>query len=46
MACHLKIDSDPVPDPAYHFDADPNFYLMRIQVIKMMQVLADPDPQH
>jgi hypothetical protein len=33
-----------------NFDADPDtdFYLMRmlIQVIKMMRILADPDPQH
>jgi hypothetical protein len=28
------------PDPAYHFDADPDFYLMRmrIQVTKMMRI--------
>jgi hypothetical protein len=32
LACHLQIDADPVPDPAYHFDADPDFYLMRIRV--------------
>ncbi len=40
LACHLQIDADPVPDPAYHFDADaePDFYLMRIH--------TDPDPQH
>ncbi len=38
LAFHLKIDADPgqVPDPAYHFDADPDvdsdpdFYLKRI----------------
>ncbi len=24
LACHLEIDADPVPDPAYHFDADPD----------------------
>jgi hypothetical protein len=36
LAFHLKIDADPgqVPDPAYHFDADPDadseFSLMRI----------------
>jgi hypothetical protein len=37
LACHLQIDADPdpVPDPAYHFDenpdadAYPDFYLMR-----------------
>ncbi len=22
MACHLQIDADPIPDPAYHFDPD------------------------
>jgi hypothetical protein len=58
MSCHLQIDADLVPDPAYHFDADPdadpdpNFYLMwmriwmRIKVTKMMRILADTDPQH
>jgi hypothetical protein len=34
LACPLQIDADPDPvlDPAYHFDADPDsdFYLMRI----------------
>jgi hypothetical protein len=27
LACHLQIDANPVPDPAYHFDAapDPDF---------------------
>jgi hypothetical protein len=31
---------DPVPDPAYHFDAVPDFYLlrMRIQVYQMMRI--------
>jgi hypothetical protein len=44
----MQIDADPVPDPAYHIDADPNFYLMgmQIQVTKMMRIHADPDPQH
>ncbi len=23
LACHLQIDADQGPDPAYHFDADP-----------------------
>jgi hypothetical protein len=36
FACHLLIDAipdpAPVPDPAYHFDADPDFYLMRMQI--------------
>jgi hypothetical protein len=53
LACHLQIDADPVPDPAYHFYADPNpdFYLMRmwirmrIQVTKMMRINVDPDPR-
>jgi hypothetical protein len=59
LACHLQIDADPVPvpDPAYHFDADPDAVLdpvfclmrmwirMRIQVTTMM-IHADPDPQH
>jgi hypothetical protein len=37
LACHLQIDADPVPDPAYHFDADadPGY-----------QNDADSDPQH
>jgi hypothetical protein len=48
LACHLQIDADPFPDPAYHSDvdpyADPDFYLMRmwirtqIQVTKMMRI--------
>jgi hypothetical protein len=40
LACRLQIDA--VPDPAYHFDADPDpdFYLMRIRirVPKMMRI--------
>jgi hypothetical protein len=55
LACHLKIDADPVPDPAYHFDADPDanpisdFYCMLIRIPMRIQVTkndADPDPQH
>ncbi len=38
LACHLKIDADLVPDTAYHFDADRDFYLMRIRVNKMMRI--------
>jgi hypothetical protein len=44
VACHLQIDADPVPDLAYHSDADsdPYFYLMqirmRIQVTKLMRI--------
>jgi hypothetical protein len=40
----MDADPDPVLDPACHFDedpdadTDPNFYLMRIQVIKMMRI--------
>jgi hypothetical protein len=32
LACHLQIYAD--PDPAYHFDADPDpdFYLMRMSI--------------
>jgi hypothetical protein len=44
LACHLQVDTDadPVPDPAHHFDADPDFYLMRmrIQVTKIMLIHA------
>jgi hypothetical protein len=35
-----------------NFDADPDYYLMRMlirmrfQITKMMRILADPDPQH
>jgi hypothetical protein len=36
LACHLQIDADPepVPDPAYHFDADPHpdYYFMRTRI--------------
>jgi hypothetical protein len=36
LAFHLQIgaDPDPVPDPAYQFDADPNpdFNLMRFRI--------------
>ncbi len=46
-----KIDADPYPVldpvPAYHFDSDPdpNVYLMRIQVTKMMRIHASPYPR-
>jgi hypothetical protein len=30
----IDVDPDPVPDQAYHLDADP----MRIQVTKMMRI--------
>jgi hypothetical protein len=26
LACHLPIDADPVPDPAYHCAVDPDAY--------------------
>ncbi len=26
------IDADPVPDPTYHFDAGPDFYMMRMRI--------------
>ncbi len=35
LACHLQIDADPDPGPAYHFDADPDL---------AYQVDADPYP--
>jgi hypothetical protein len=52
--CHLQIDADPVPDLAYHFDAvsDPDsayyFDAEGIQILpfNLVQILADPDPQH
>jgi hypothetical protein len=28
LACHLQIDSDPVPDLVDHFDADPDPYFL------------------
>jgi hypothetical protein len=37
LACHAQIDAD--PDPAYHFDEDPDanpdpdFYLMRTWIL-------------
>jgi hypothetical protein len=43
LACHLRIDADPVchfnpdPDAPYHFSADPD---------PPFQFDADPDPQH
>ncbi len=39
MACHLQIDADPDPDPAYYFDADP-------EPDSNFQFNADPDLQH
>jgi hypothetical protein len=55
LACHLQIDTNPdsVPDPAYHYYADPDsdFYLMRIrrmriQDTKMIRIHADPYLQY
>ncbi len=37
LACHLQIDADLEPDPAY---PDPTFYLMRIHTD------PDADPQY
>jgi hypothetical protein len=48
LAGHLQIDSDPVPDLAYHFDADPDSdpgYKMT-QIHADHDPDADPDPQH
>ncbi len=52
LTCHLRIDADPVPDPAYHVDADPDpdFYLMRMWTRKQIRIRtgivfhADADP--
>ncbi len=41
MACHLQIDAD--PDPAYHFDADPDAYP---DLGYYFDSDADPDPQY
>jgi hypothetical protein len=42
-------NANPDSDPDF-FDADPDFYLMRIwmriQITKMMRIHADPDPKH
>jgi hypothetical protein len=37
LACHLQIDADldPVPDPAYHFDADPDVQVTNIMRIRI-----------
>jgi hypothetical protein len=50
---HLRLppfhfDADPDPDPAFLFDADSTSRRkrIRIQLPKMMQIHADPDPQH
>jgi hypothetical protein len=37
LACHLQIDADPYPDPAYYFDADRD-------LDPAFQFDADPDP--
>jgi hypothetical protein len=41
LACHLQLDADPEqdPDPAYHFDADPD------PTIQLMRILAALDPE-
>jgi hypothetical protein len=54
LACYQQIDEfpEPIPGPAFHFDGDPDFYLiqmlirMRMQAVKMMRVHVDPDLQH
>jgi hypothetical protein len=40
LACHLQIDADPVPDPAYHIDADPDsdFNLMRNRIFYLKRI--------
>jgi hypothetical protein len=43
FACHLQIDLD--PDPAYHFDADPDSLISLIW-IRIWILDADPDPLH
>jgi hypothetical protein len=42
ILAHLQIDSD--PDPADHFDADPE--RIRILPFNLMHIHANPDPQH
>jgi hypothetical protein len=37
LVCHLQIDVDEDPNPAYDFDADPD---------PAYHFDADPDPQH
>jgi hypothetical protein len=42
MICHRQIDANPDPDPALHFNADPDaeFYLMRIPMqIRMLNFI-------
>jgi hypothetical protein len=53
LACHLQIDANPDPDPAYHFDAENRIrihliILARIRILpfNLMRIHADPDPQH
>jgi hypothetical protein len=53
LAWHLQIDAGPIPDPAYHFDADPDRaydFDADADPDPTFQFgadpLADPDPQH
>jgi hypothetical protein len=49
LACHLQIDADPdsVPDPAYHFDANPEFIPDADPDYQNdADTDVDPDPQH
>jgi hypothetical protein len=52
LTYHLPIDADldPVPDPAYPFEMDPDFHLLRIGFLfnadPGYQNDADTDPQH
>jgi hypothetical protein len=46
LACHLQIDPDPVPDPAYQFGADPDPDLFDADADPGYQNDADPNLQH
>jgi hypothetical protein len=39
LACYLQIDAYPVPDPAYHFDADPDPVFYADPDFSLMQML-------
>jgi hypothetical protein len=40
LTCHLQTDADPdpVPEPAYHFDAVPDFYFTQMRILERIQV--------
>jgi hypothetical protein len=44
LACHLQIDADPdlIPDPAFHFGADLDLYLVRIRMQIQVTKMMDP----